>query len=298
MIDDKQLPRDPRRGPGPVRDVQLQETPGSQERLRPPADHGERSYIGTGRMLGLKALVTGGDSGIGRAVCVAYAREGADVAFTWYDDERERSDAQETCALIEEAGRRCVMQRLDVQDPQACRAFGERVAQEFGGLDVLVNNAAYQQEKRSILEITPERIDSTFRTNIMGFFYMVQAALPHMEAGAAIINCGSVVALEGHETLLDYSATKGAIHTFTRSLALNLADQGIRVNCVAPGPVWTPLIPATMTRETAEEFGKETVWQRPAQPVEISPAFVFFAANESRYLTGEVIAPTGMGTSR
>ena len=266
--------------------------------MRPQADHGEESYIGTGRLTGLRTLVTGGDSGIGRAVCVAFAREGADVAFTWYDDERERSDAQETCALIEQAGKRCVMQRLDVQDPRACEAFVKRVAEELGGLDVLVNNAAYQREQRSILEITPEQLDSTFRTNIMGFFYMAQASLPHMEAGAVIINCGSVVALEGYATLLDYSATKGAIHTFTRSLALNLADQGVRVNCVAPGPVWTPLIPATMTHDTAHEFGEQTLWKRPAQPVEISPAFVFFASNESRYLTGEVIAPTGMGTSR
>jgi NAD(P)-dependent dehydrogenase (short-subunit alcohol dehydrogenase family) len=289
--------RDPRRGPPAPKDVPAQDAPGVQAELRPQADHGEHTYRGAGKLDGLVAIITGGDSGIGRAVAIAYAREGADVAIAYYGGAEDR-DAEETARWVTQAGRRCVTERFDVQDPEACKRFVGRVHDALGRVDILVNNAAYQQEKKSILDITPEQLDSTFRTNIYGYFFMVQAALPRMKAGSVIINCGSVVALDGYPTLLDYSATKGAIHTFTRSLALNLAEQGIRVNCVAPGPVWTPFIPATMVPDSVEEFGAETHWHRPAQPAEIAPSFVFFASNDSRYYTGDVLAPTGMGTSR
>lgn len=290
--------RDPRRGPTPAPDVPLQDAPGREDMLKPQADHGEESYRGSGRLEGLAAVITGGDSGIGRATSIAFAREGADVAVGYYSD-REEADAEDTAGWVEKAGRRALTHRFDVQDPEACRGFVEAATEAFGRLDIVVNNAAYQQERRSILDITPEQLDSTFRTNIYGFFYMVQAALPHLEPGAVILNCGSVVAMAGYATLLDYSATKGAIHTFTKSLALSLAPEGIRVNCVAPGPVWTPYIPATMEAESVRSFGEEeTVWGRPAQPAEIAPSFVLLASKEGKYYTGEILAPTGMETSR
>ncbi len=290
--------RDPRQGPTPADDVPLQDPPGIEAKLKPQANHGEESYRGSGRLEGLTAVITGGDSGIGRATSIAFAREGADVAIGYYA-EKEAEDAEDTAGWVEKAGRKAITHRFDVQDPEACHEFVQKALDAFGRLDIVVNNAAYQQEQRSILDITPEQLDSTFRTNIYGYFYMVQAALPHLEAGAVILNCGSVVAMAGYPTLLDYSATKGAIHTFTKSLALSLAPEGIRVNCVAPGPVWTPYIPATMEAENVRSFGEEeTVWGRPAQPAEIAPSFVLLASNDGRYYTGEVFAPTGMDTSR
>jgi NAD(P)-dependent dehydrogenase (short-subunit alcohol dehydrogenase family) len=268
-----------------------------EEKLAPRADHGEDSYKGSGKLQRLAAIITGGDSGIGRAVALAFAREGADVAIG-YLSEKEETDARETARLVEEAGRRCIRRRFNVQERRACRTFVNAVVKEFGRLDIVVNNAAYQQEQQSILDITEEQLDSTFRTNIYGYFYMVQAALPHLKRGAAIINTGSVTALRGNEGLLDYSATKGAIHVFTRSLAQSLAKDGIRVNCVAPGPVWTPLIPATLDRDHVRKFGRDTVWGRPAQPAEIAPSYVFLASSDSLYYTGEIFAPTGGDTTR
>jgi NAD(P)-dependent dehydrogenase (short-subunit alcohol dehydrogenase family) len=290
--------RDPRKGPTAARDVPLQDAPGVEAEMKPQADHGEESYRGSGKLEGLAAAITGGDSGIGRATSIAFAREGADVAIGYYA-EKEREDAEDTAGWVEKAGRKAITHRFDVQDPKACRGFVEKTLEAFGRLDIVVNNAAWQQEQGSILDISPEQLDSTFRTNIYGFFYMVQAALPHLEPGAVILNCGSVVAMTGYPTLLDYSATKGAIHTFTKSLARNLADQGIRVNCVAPGPVWTPYIPATMEPENVRTFGEEqSVWGRPAQPAEIAPSFVFLASNDARYYTGEIFGPTGSETTR
>ncbi|HEX8409788.1 MAG TPA: SDR family oxidoreductase [Thermoanaerobaculia bacterium] len=276
---------------------QQQDTPGTDKDLKPHADHGEESYRGSGKLNGQVAVITGGDSGIGRAVAIAFAREGADVAIGFLS-EREEEDARETVKWVEQAGRRCVSHRFNVQYRSECEAFVERAVKELGRLDIVVNNAAYQQEQKSILDITEEQLDGTFRTNIYGYIFMVQAALPHLKEGASIINTGSVTAMKGNATLLDYAATKGAIHTFTRSLAQSLAEKGIRVNCVAPGPVWTPLIPATMDRKHVAAFGKDTVWGRAAQPAEIAPSYVFLASTDAQYYTGEVLAPTGSETTR
>jgi NAD(P)-dependent dehydrogenase (short-subunit alcohol dehydrogenase family) len=289
--------RDPRKGPTPDEDVETQEWPGTEAEMDPQADHGERSYQGSGRLEGLVALITGGDSGIGRAVAIAFAREGADVAIGYLDD-MEDADAQETRRRVVEAGRRCLVHQFDVRSKDACTELVERTVKELGGLDVLVNNAAYQMSRDSIEEISEEQLDRTFRTNIYGYIYMVQAALPHLKKGSVILNTGSVTAFDGNPRLIDYASTKGAIHVLTKSLAESLKDRGIRVNCVAPGPVWTPLIPSTFDREHVKEFGKDTFWKRPAQPVEIATSFVFLASAEARYYSGEVLAPTGKSTSR
>ena len=278
-------------------DTPPQDAPGIERELKPRADHGEESYRGSGKLEGRAAIITGGDSGIGRAVAIAFAREGADVAIG-YLSEKEETDARETAQWVEKAGRRCVAHRFNVQHRAECHEFVERAVKEFGRLDIVVNNAAYQQEQKSILDITEEQLDGTFRTNIYGYFFIVQAALPHLKRGASIINTGSVTALRGSPGLLDYSATKGAIHTFTRALAQSLARQGIRVNCVAPGPVWTPLIPATLDKEHVERFGKDTLFGRPAQPAEIAPPYVFLASDHASYFTAETLTPTGDETAR
>lgn len=271
---------------------QGQEWPGSDQAMRLQADHGEHTYRDGSKLGGLRALVAGGDSGIGRAVAIAFAREGADVAIAYYD---EHEDAKETVRWIEEAGRRALAIDGDLRDPQHCRTVVERTIRELGGLHILVNNAAVHSEADRFDDITPEQLDRTFRTNIYACFYMAQAAL--LEAGDVIINTGSVVAMMGHPSLPDYAATKAAIHNFTRSLAFKVADRGIRVNCVAPGPVWTPLIPATRSPEQVAEHGAGALWKRPAQPAELAPSYVFLASTDSRYYTGEVLAPTGYQTT-
>lgn len=248
-------------------------------------------YKGSGKLEGMSAIVTGADSGIGRAVAVLFAREGADVAVMYLN---EHEDAEETKRCIEAEGRRCVTISGDVKDAAFCNEAVEKVVAEFGRLDVLVNNAAFQEHANSLLDITEERLDETFRTNIYGYFHMARAALPHLKRGAAIINTGSVTGLQGSKKLLDYSATKGAIHAFTMSLASSLIEQGIRVNAVAPGPVWTPLNPADQTPEQLKEFGAQTDYKRPAQPEELSPAYVFLASPVcSGYITGIVLPITG-----
>ena len=249
------------------------------------------AYKGSGKLEGQVAIVTGGDSGIGRAVAVLFAREGADVAIIYLN---EHVDAEETRRHIEAEGRRCITIPGDVKSFDFCKQAVDSVVDQFGKLDVLVNNAAFQEHAMSILDLTEERFDETMRTNIYGYFHMAKAAVPHLKRGAAIVNTGSTTGLKGSKNLLDYSATKGAIHAFTMSLASNLLDQGIRVNAVAPGPVWTPLNPADQAPDKIAEFGAATDMKRPAQPEELSPAYVFLASAVcSGYITGIVLPVTG-----
>ena len=248
-------------------------------------------YKGSGKLEGMAALVTGGDSGIGRAVAVLYAREGADVAIVYLSS---HEDAEETRRCIEQEGRRCLLISGDVKDSAFCKQAVEQTVKEFGKLDILVNNAAFQQHAHSLQDITDERLDETFRTNIYGYFYMARAAEPHLKPGSCIVNTSSVVASKGSKELLDYSSTKGAINAFTLSLASALISKGIRVNAVAPGPVWTPLNPADRSAEEIVEFGKQTEFKRPAQPEELSPAYVFLASPvTASYITGMVLPVTG-----
>jgi len=249
------------------------------------------NYKGSGKLEGLTALVTGADSGIGRAVAVLFAREGADVAVAYLSSDQ---DAKETKRCIEAEGRRCILIAGDVKDPEFCREAVKKTVKSLGKLDILVNNAAFQEHAESLEDLTEERFDETLRTNVYGYFHMAKAALPHLKKGSCIINTGSVTGLEGSAKLLDYSATKGAIHAFTKALASNLVDKGIRVNAIAPGPVWTPLNPADSPADMVQDFGKQTDMRRPAQPEELSPAYVFLASPVcSSYITGIVLPVTG-----
>jgi NAD(P)-dependent dehydrogenase (short-subunit alcohol dehydrogenase family) len=264
--------------------------------MRPAPEYQARTYLAAGKLEGRVALVTGGDSGIGRAVSVLFAREGADVAIVYLPV--EETDARTTAEAIEAEGRRALRIPGDVSDPGFCEAAVARTVRKLGHLDILVNNAAFQQHQPRLEDISVEQWDRTFRTNIHGYFYMTRAALPHLGRGAAIVNCGSITGLEGSRHLLDYSATKGAIHAFTKSLAQNLVERGIRVNCVAPGPVWTPLNVSDKPADKVARFGEGTPMQRPAQPEEIAPAFVFFASDaDSSYVTGEVLTLLGGETT-
>jgi NAD(P)-dependent dehydrogenase (short-subunit alcohol dehydrogenase family) len=284
------------RYPTPPFPAQHQPKPGIEAQLEPRPQYGAPLYAGSGKLRDKVALITGGDSGIGRAVAVLYAREGADVAIVYLPEEQR--DADETSSAVEAEGRRCLLLPGDVTDAAFCREAVERTVQEFGKLDVLVNNAAYQQHVKGLDELSDEQWDHTFKTNIYGYFRMAKAALPHLKSGAAIVNTGSITGLEGSKELLDYSATKGAIHAFTKSLAQNLVEKGIRVNCVAPGPVWTPLNPSDKEPEQVAKFGQQTPMKRPAQPEEVAPSFVFFASNaDSSYITGEVLTLLGGETT-
>ncbi|MET9014179.1 SDR family oxidoreductase [Streptomyces olivaceoviridis] len=269
---------------------QDQPHPGWTGPMDPPPDHGEESYRGVGRLDGRKTVITGGDSGIGRAVAIAFAREGADVLFTYLADEEE--DARETSRLVEEAGRKAVAVSCDIRDEDNCRSLIDRAVAEFGRIDVLVNNAAYQMSQPEGIEsISTEQFDRVMRTNLYGMFWLTKFALPHIPAGGCVINSTSVQAYKPSPHLLDYAMTKGAIVTFTQGLAQMLAERGIRVNAVAPGPVWTPLIPATMP-DTAE-FGKQSPLGRPAQPAELAPAYVYLASPEASFITAEILNATG-----
>jgi NAD(P)-dependent dehydrogenase (short-subunit alcohol dehydrogenase family) len=275
---------------------QHQPKPGREAELEPRPRYEAPTYRGSGKLTDKVALITGGDSGIGRAVATLYAREGADVAIVYLPEEQQ--DADETRRAIESEGRRALLISGDVTDAGFCREAVERTVRELGKLDVLVNNAAYQQHQSGLEQLDDEQWDRTFKTNIYAYFRMAKAALPHLQAGSAIVQTGSITGLEGSEQLLDYSATKGAIHAFTKSLAQNLVERGIRVNCVAPGPVWTPLNPSDSPPEKVAHFGEKTPMKRPAQPEEVAPAFVFFASDaDSSYVTGEVLTLLGGETT-
>ena len=261
--------------------------------MDPQPDYGERSYIGCGRLANKKAIVTGGDSGIGRAVALAFAREGADVSRQLLQRSMDDAEGRRRKRLVAGAGRKCVLEAGDIKDPRHCRYLVEIAVAQFGRIDVLVNNAAHQKSFAEIGQISDEEWDVTFRTNIHAMFYLVKGALPHMRDGSTIINTTSINADAPNPELLAYAATKGAIQNFTGGLAQLLAPKGIRVNCVAPGPIWTPLIPATMPQEKVREFGSQVPLKRPGQPREVAPVYVMLASDEASYISGATVAVTG-----
>lgn len=278
--------------PKPPFPKQDQPAPGTEARLRPQADHGEDSYKGSGKLEGKRAIITGGDSGIGRAVAIAFSREGADVLISYLDDS-EDEDANVTAKLVEDAGRKAILVKGDIQDEAHCKHIIDTAVKELGGLDILVNNAAFQMAREGMSEITAEEWDRTFRTNITAMFYLCKFAEPHLKPGSSIINTTSVNAYSPNEQLLPYAATKGAIQNFSANLSqILLKDgKGIRVNAVAPGPIWTPLIPSTIPEH--EEFGKDTPMERAGQPAEVAPAYVFLASDDASYIAGSTIPVTG-----
>lgn len=276
--------------PEPPQPPQQQDMPGETEAMDPRPDHGEHSYVGHGRLLDKKVIITGADSGIGRAVALAYAREGADVCIAYLSED---ADAAETQRLVEEAGRRALLVRGDIADPAHCRAIVDQAVAAFGRVDVLVNNAAHQATFAKAEDISDDEWQTTFAVNIHAMFYLTKAVLPHMREGSSIINTTSINADKPSEQLLAYATTKGAIHNFTAGLAQMLAERKIRVNAVAPGPVWTPLIPSTMPEEQVESFGKQTPLGRAAQPAELAPAYVLLASDEASYILGATIPVTG-----
>ena len=276
--------------PTPPQPEQQQDMPGETEAMDPRPDHGEHSYAGHGKLTDKKAIITGADSGIGRAVAIAFAREGADVVISYLSEDK---DAAETQRLVEQAGRKALLIPGDISDPAHCRTIVERAVQTFGRVDILVNNAAHQATFQSVEDISDEEWEVTFATNIHAMFYLVKAALPHMGEGSSIINTTSINADKPNEQLLAYATTKGAIHNFTAGLAQMLAERNIRVNAVAPGPVWTPLIPSTMPPEAVKTFGQQTPMGRAAQPAELAPPYVLLASGEASYITGATIPVTG-----
>jgi NAD(P)-dependent dehydrogenase (short-subunit alcohol dehydrogenase family) len=292
MASDQTTTQDPTtQHPQPEQPEQQLEHPGREAAMEPRPDYGEQSYRGSGRLTGRRALITGGDSGIGRAVALAFAREGADVVISHLPEEQE--DAKETLRVVEAAGRKAVSLPGDLTDEAYCREIVERTVSELGGIDILVNNAAYQMSHEGLEDLSSEEIEHTFRTNILAMFHTCKAALEHMEPGSAIVNTASEQAYQPSPSLLAYASTKAAIVNFSKGLAQSVIERGIRVNSVAPGPVWTPLIPATMPAEQVKSFGAEAPIGRAAQPVELAPAYVFLASQESSYIAGETIAVTG-----
>jgi NAD(P)-dependent dehydrogenase (short-subunit alcohol dehydrogenase family) len=282
-------PRDA--GRKPPHPPQEQSATGRESEMDPPPDYGEASYRGHDRLRDRVALITGGDSGIGRAVALAFAREGADVAIAYLEN---HADAEETAAAVERSGRRASRVACDIGDDSACRQLVEKVVKQFGRIDILVNNAAYQGKAVERFEdLDAERIERTFRTNIVAMFNLIRHALPHMREGSTIINVASIQAYQPTPAILDYATTKGAIVTFTKGLGQHLIERGIRVNCVAPGPVWTPLVVQSFPPEKNANFGKDSPMGRPAQPAELAPAFVFLASDDARYINGEILGVTG-----
>ncbi|GAB7193230.1 SDR family oxidoreductase [Kineococcus sp. NUM-3379] len=293
MPQDQTEPQDPQQQyDHPDREGEQIPHPGRTGDMRDEPDHGEESYKGSNRLEGKKAVITGGDSGIGRAVAIAFAREGADVLISYLPAEEE--DAQATVRLVEAAGRKAVAFPGDIREEDVCQQIVDRAVQEFGRIDVLVNNAAYQMaQPGGIEDITTEQFDRVLKTNLYAMFWLCKKAVPHMQEGSSIINTSSVQAYQPSPPLLDYATTKAGIVNFTKGLGQMLAEKGIRVNSVAPGPIWTPLIPATMDEEKVESFGEDVPLGRAGQPAELAPAFVFFASQESSYITAEVLGVTG-----
>lgn len=276
--------------PKPPFPPQDQDPPGMTDKMQPRPDHGEDSYRGAGLLRGKRAVITGGDSGIGRAVAIAYAREGADIVISYLNEDR---DAQDTARLVELAGQKAICIPGDIQSPDHCRAIIDRCVQDLGGIDILVNNAAHQAHFDDIADISDAEWDKTFRTNIHAIFWLTKAAVAHMQPGSVIINTASINADKPNPGLLAYATTKGAIQNFTAGLAQMLAPRGIRANIVAPGPIWTPLIPATLPSDSVENFGKQSPMERPGQPAELATAFVMLADPRSSYTTGATVAVTG-----
>lgn len=286
------MSKDPKaHGPKPTFPQPQIDPPGHEDEMKPKADHGEKTYKGSGKLEGKKTLITGGDSGIGRAVAIAYAREGADVAIAYLPEEEK--DANETQKWIEQAGRKAILLSGDLSKESACKALVEATVRAFGQIDVLVLNAAYQRTHAKLTDIPTDEWDHTFATNISTMFYLSKAAVPHMKKGSSIITTSSIQAYQPSPELLAYAATKGAIVNFTKGLGQLLIKEGVRVNSVAPGPVWTPLIPSTMPEEKAKNFGKDSPMERPAQPKELAPPFVWLASEESSYINASVISVTG-----
>jgi NAD(P)-dependent dehydrogenase (short-subunit alcohol dehydrogenase family) len=267
-----------------------QEYPGTEDQMQTKADHGEDSYKGSGKLTGKKAIITGADSGIGRAVAIAFAREGADVLISYLNED---DDAKETARLVEEAGRTAVLFPGDISAENHCINMIERAVSEFGQIDIMVNNAAFQMARESLQEVSSAEWDRTFKVNIYPMFYLCKAAEKYLKAGSTIVNTASVTAYKAPEQLVAYSATKAAIQNFTASMAQLWAEKGIRVNCVAPGPIWTPLIPATMPEEKVNSFGQDVPLKRPGQPAELAPAYVLLASSDSSYMTGSTVQVTG-----
>ncbi|MBE9051267.1 SDR family oxidoreductase [Nostocales cyanobacterium LEGE 11386] len=269
---------------------QQQKPPGKESEMKPKPQADDAQYRGSGKLQDKVALITGGDSGIGRAVAIAFAKEGADVAIVYL---KEHDDAKETKHLVEKQGRRAVTIAGDITDETFCQQSVQQTVDEFGKLDILINNAAEQHPKQSIEEISKEQLERTFRTNIFSMFYLTKAAMKYLKEGSSIINSTSVTAYKGNPQLLDYASTKGAIVAFTRSLSQNLVSKGIRVNAVAPGPIWTPLIPSTFPADKVATFGKQVPMQRPGQPEEVAPSYVFLASDDASYMSGQVLHPNG-----
>jgi NAD(P)-dependent dehydrogenase (short-subunit alcohol dehydrogenase family) len=276
--------------PQPSFPDQEQKFPGKEKHMQPKADHGEESYVGSGKLVGRKAIITGADSGIGRAVAIAFSREGADILISYFNED---DDAAETARWVEAAERKAVRVGGDIQDEQHCKRIVQQAVDEFGQIDILVNNAAFQMPHEKLEEFTSEQFERTMRTNLFSMFYLCKAAVPHMKAGSAIINTASIQSYNPSPQLLDYATTKSAIVGFTKALAKLVIKEGIRVNAVAPGPVWTPLIPMSFDTEKTKEFGANTPLERPAQPAELAPVYVLLSSPEATYITGEVYGVTG-----